>query len=198
MQRTPVAVLGTLAEFHTHPIPFDLGTLVELVQAISPDLLCLDIAPEQWQAQDFSSLPPEYREALLPLAYQTDMVVVPIGEAHAPAEPAAHGWRAAGVRLLRRLLALIHRSAPGPDAINSGWRHDLANIIYQWMTRLGAGENEHSLHAHRQTLVQNIVQAARRDPQARILVVVNVQHCHHIRPMLRRYPEIDLRDYRQL
>lgn len=90
---TRVAVLGTLAEFHREPIPYDLEALVQLVANLKPDFVCLEMTSEQWQQQDFGNLPPEYREALLPLAYQTDMVVVPIAEADPPAEPTASGWR---------------------------------------------------------------------------------------------------------
>src|SRR3990170_9094885 len=102
---TPVAVLGTLAEFHREPIPYDLRALVRLVTDLRPDLLCLDITPKQWQQRDFSDLPPEYRDALLPLAHQTDIVVVPIGEEQPLAEPTAHGWRGRLITALRHWLA---------------------------------------------------------------------------------------------
>jgi uncharacterized protein len=49
------------------------------VRDIQPDLLCLDILPEQWERRDFSALPPRYRQALLPLAEQSDIVIVPVG-----------------------------------------------------------------------------------------------------------------------
>ena len=49
MPSTRVAVLGTLAEFHREPIPYDLAALVRLVTDLGPDLLCLDMTPEQWQ-----------------------------------------------------------------------------------------------------------------------------------------------------
>src|SRR3972149_11760769 len=91
--RTPVAVIGTLAEFHREPIPYDLSTLVRLVHDLKPDLLCLDITPDQWQRRDFADLPPEYREALLPLAHQTDIVVVPLAGGRPPQGPTAAGWR---------------------------------------------------------------------------------------------------------
>src|SRR5512141_817836 len=90
---TQVAVIGTLTEFHQEPLPYKLKALVKLVTDLRPDLLCLDITPDQWQRRDFADLPPEYREALLPLAHQTDMVVVPIGDVQPLEEPQAAGWR---------------------------------------------------------------------------------------------------------
>ncbi|NOX60813.1 MAG: hypothetical protein GXP42_02525 [Chloroflexi bacterium] len=198
MSKTSIAVLGTLAEFHKESIPFDLNALVQLVYEINPDLLCLDISPEQWRTQDFDDLPPEYREALLPLAYQTDIVVVPIGESLPPREPGATGWRGKAILLLRNLLAWLEKTAPGPEAINSGWRHDLANHLYELTLRLGQEDAVAELERHRRALIENIVAAARRDPGARILVVVNVRHCHHIRPALRHYEDIEVKDFSEL
>jgi hypothetical protein len=51
-QRTRVAVLGTLAEFHREPIPYDLKALVQLVSQLNPDFLCLEMTPQQWHDQD--------------------------------------------------------------------------------------------------------------------------------------------------
>jgi hypothetical protein len=58
--------LGTLAEFHREPIPYDLEALVELVADLNPDFVCLEMTPEQWRQQDFDDLPPEYRDACCP------------------------------------------------------------------------------------------------------------------------------------
>jgi len=196
--KTTVAVLGTLAEFHQEPIAFDLDALVDLVVQINPDLLCLDMTPEQWRDRDFGDLPPEYREALLPLAYQTDIVVAPVGGDDPPPEPRATGWRGALISLVRGLLGWLQKSAPGPDAINSGWRHDLANHLYNFTVKLGEEDIRNVQTIHRQRLIDNIVQTARRDPGARILVVVNVRDCHHIRPALRTYEEIEVRSYTEL
>lgn len=193
-----VAVLGTLAEFHQEPIPYDLAALVRLVTGLKPDFLCLEMSPEQWQTQDFGDLPPEYREALLPLAYQTDMVVVPIAGAKPPPEPTAPGWRGKLIELARKGLALLVRTAPGPAAINQGWRHDLANLLYEWIARLAGGRLEPNWRQRRHHMIQQVLNLVRRDPGRRVLVVVNVRHCHHLRPALREYPEIEEVNFMEL
>lgn len=197
-QQTRVAVLGTLAEFHQEPIPYDLEALVQLVSQLNPDFLCLEMTPRQWQKRDFGDLPPEYREALLPLAYQTDIVVVPIAEADPPQEPTASSWRGWLIERLRRGLAAIQRSAPDATAVNQGWRHDWANILYHWIARLGEGQIEQAWHAHRHHMAEQVLQLTRRDPGRRILVVVNVRHCHHLRPALQNYPDIDVVKFSEL
>jgi hypothetical protein len=167
-----------------------LLALARLVDDLGPDFLCLEMTPEQWQQKKFDDLPVEYREALLPLAYQTDMVVVPIAEDNPPPEPTASGWRGRLIGFLRRGLAAIQRTAPDVTAVNQGWRHDLANLFYQLIAQVAGGQAERAWHIHRQHLAQQVLQLARRDPGRRILVVVNVRHCHHLRPALRAYPEI--------
>lgn len=198
VSKTNVAVLGTLAEFHKEPIPYDLAALVKLVSDIRPDLLCLDITPEQWRQRSFGGLPPEYREALLPLAYQTDIVVAPIAGDHPPAEPSASGWRGRLIRLFRRWLAALQRTAPGPDAINQGLRHHIADLLYSLNTWLAGQEAYRAWQMHTNQLTQAVVEVARRDPGCRILVVANVRHCHLVRNALRKFPEINVASYLDL
>lgn len=195
---TPIAVLGTLAEFHREPIPYDLNALVQLVTDLRPDLLCLDITPEQWRRRDFSNLPPEYRDALLPLAHQTDIVVVPIGEDLSLQEPTAPGWRGRVIGVLRRWLAHLQRTAPGPAAINEGWRHHAADLLYSLIAWLAGSDAQRAWRAHTAHLTRQVLEVARRDPGSRIMVVVNVRHCHHIRPALRQSPNIRVVKYSQL
>jgi len=196
--KTSVSVLGTLAEFHEEPISYDLQALVSLVTDIKPDFLCLDMTQEQWEQRDFGGLPPEYREALLPLAEQSDIVVAPIGETAAKPNIEATGWRGAIITLLRKGLAYVQRTAPGPDAINHGLRHELANWFYHGIQGLadndvGRGRAEHVNH-----LTEQVLLLAERDPGTRVLVVVNVQYCHHIRPILKEHPAIQEVRYSQL
>lgn len=193
-----IAVLGTLAEFHQGPIPYDLEALVNLVADINPDLLCLDMTLEQWQQQDFSHLPPEYSQALLPLAAQTDIVVVPVGGQQTLRKAAAPGWRGILITWARRLLGWIQSGAPGPDALNQGWRHDWANNLYSLTRRLaGEGVNQ-AYHGHIEQVSQAVLAVAENNPGNRILVVTNIQYCHHIRPQLHQQPGIIQTSYKNL
>ena len=194
---TQIAVLGTLAEFHQDPLPYDLTALVNLVARINPDLLCLDISLAQWQQQDFSNLPAEYSEALLPLAEQTDIVVVPIGGQEMLPQATAVAWRGLLIRWARKLLVWIQTSATGPDAINQGWRHELGNWLYSLTRKLAGHIVSHAYHAHITQLSQATLHAAQNNPGSRILVVTNIQYCHHIRPQLQQ-PGIQEISYQEL
>lgn len=196
--QTPVAVLGTMAEFHQGPIPYDIRALVALVRDIRPDLLCLDITPERWHQGEFNGLPPEYREALLPLAQGSDIVVVPIGEESEPEAGTASGWREVLRGWLRKVLTALQRGAPSPDAINHGWRHDLANLLYHWLDELTGRQSSRRRDLRVAHLTRRILEATQRDPDARVLAVVNVRYCHRLRPRLRRDPRVRVVRYNDL
>jgi hypothetical protein len=203
--RTPVAVVGSLAEFRLDPTPYDLAALVGFVREIAPDLLCLDMTLEEWQRRDFGGLPAEYRDALLPLADQTDMVVVPIGDRvgpegtgvgeDGPSRPAGVG-RWLSMRL-QAAVGSLQRGADSPVAVDQGARHWIADLLYHLIDWLHGGSARHAA-AHRGALAARILELARRDPGRRVLVVVNARYCHYLRAELRRHPEIELVRYAEL
>jgi hypothetical protein len=47
-------------------------------------------------------------------------------------------------------------------------------------------------------MIGQVANLARRDPGRRILVVVNVRHCHHLRPALSSYPDIEVVPFSEL
>lgn len=198
MPGTPVAVLGTLADFHREPIPYNLSALMRYVERLRPDLLCLDMTPEEWKTQDFASLPPEYREALVPLAQQTDIVVIPVADERPRPEVPMRGWRASAAEWIKRALASLQRTASSPEAINQGIRHELANLLYHILADFNTKDARESVNVHASRLARNVSKAARRDPGRRILVVVNVRFCHLVRRSLRSDPEVHVVRYQEL
>ncbi|MFQ5578421.1 MAG: hypothetical protein ACE5G8_15675 [Anaerolineae bacterium] len=106
--------------------------------------------------------------------------------------PDAGGQRGRAVARLRGWLAAIERTMPGPAAANRGWRHEAANLLYHLIARLGGGQVEKGWQAHRLHLAQQVLELARRDPGRRIMVVVNLRHCHHLRPALKKHPDVNV------
>jgi len=109
-----------------------------------------------------------------------------------PPEPTASGWRGGVIAVLRRLLAYLQRTAAGPTALNDGPRHHVADFLYSVIAWLAGPDTVRAWKTYTGELVTQVREVARRDPGRRILVVVNLRHCHHIRPALRRYPEIEV------
>jgi hypothetical protein len=110
----------------------------------------------------------------------------------------ATGWRGAMITAVRKLLSWIQSGAPGPDAINQGWRHDVGNSLYTLTRRLAGDRVSHAYHNHIEQVSQAALAAARNNPGNRILVVTNIQYCHHIRPLLQQQPGIIETSYKNL
>ena len=94
-----------------------------------------------------------------------------------------------------------------PGLTKTGIFFSMPTTLSEWTAFLG----EHPLPAMAATLRKvtqllesprasnvDFQQLIRRDPGRRILVVVNVRHCHHIRPDLRKYPGIDVVRFSEL
>ena len=61
----------------------------------------------------------------------------------------------------------------------------------------GAGTDALASLARRH-LSEEVLKVARRDPDARVLVVVNVQYCHVIREQLRTHDDVEVTTYTDL
>jgi hypothetical protein len=62
-----------------------------------------------------------------------------------------------------------------------------------------AGEQvTHAYHTHIEQVSQAALEAARNNPGNRILVVTNIQYCHHIRPLLQQQMGIIETSYKNL
>jgi hypothetical protein len=148
---TPVGILGTLGAWHRRAANYDLDNLVALVRGFARELLCAEIDRADWEAGRLAALPVEYRECLVPVCRELSAVMVPVG---AP-------WRG-----LPSPLRVVSGVGAGPRWINSV-RTDRCHRIW---ARLWPGSRQ----SNRQ-LVENILQAVRRDPGRRVLVTVRIE-----------------------
>jgi hypothetical protein len=195
---TRLAVLGTLSDLHHEPIAYDLACLRSLVATLAPDLLCAEVTQAAWEAGELSAAILEVREALAPVVAATDVVLIPVA-----AEPrqfedfrSAGGWRQQAVRSLRRLLRWGQRKAGRAEAVNGAWFAAFCHTLC-WATELlWTPDDRGAWTAQTRALVENVLQAARRDPGRRVLVVVQCQRLHRLMPLLRAHSkEFDLVSY---
>ncbi len=201
--RSRVAVMGTLAELHNEPIAYDLCTLTRLVKELQPDLLCAEIHPDVWWTGDLNCLPPVYREALLPLARRSDIIIVPVSSTREadllrPHDGPFLGLRRAIVAVLNGQLRLMQRLASGPRAINSGPFALLCAGMCR-LTALVCGEQTQRLWEESNlALLKNVAEALHRDPGRRVLITVDCRRSRRLQQALRRLPEVDLVDFTRL
>lgn len=201
--RSRVAILGTLAELHLEPIQYNLKVLRRLVKDIQPDLLCAEIHPDDWQVGELTSLPPEYREALVPLSRRTDIIIVPVSgsrerELFVPRGERLAVLRSLIVRLLNGQLRLMQRLANGPGAINSGFFGWMCDDVCRFTAWVCGQQAQQAWEQANQAIVNNILNAIQRDPGQRVLVTVDCRRRHQLDQALRRLPEVELVDYRHL
>ncbi len=201
--RSRVAILGTLAELHDEPIQYDLKMLRRLVKGLQPDLLCAEIHPDDWQTGDLERLSIEYREALIPLARRTDIVIVPVSglketQLIVPLGLRWLGLRRLVVRLLNSHLRWIQRMANGPETINSPSFQAICGDICMLIAWVCGPLTQKAWALANQALLENILAAIHRDPGRRVLVTVDCRRSHQLIRELSRVPEVVLVNYRQL
>jgi hypothetical protein len=198
--KTRVAVLGTLADLHREPIVYNLACLACMVEQLNPDLLFVELQPEAWEAGDVSAAPIEYREALIPLAARTDIVIVPIqGTVGCEWAHQQNGrGQAAMVRWLDGLLRWFQRRGSEPRAIHSGGFGHICHTICLLEAWVGGSAARRAWNGANRTLLENVLAAVRRDPGVRVLITVDCRRWHQLAERLRHVDEIELVPYWEL
>lgn len=201
--KTRVAVLGTLGELHQEPTGYDLGALAKVVREARPDLLCAEILSDEWSAQDLSGMPPEYRDALIPLSRRTDIVIVPVAGPKGADLIAPRGGRFLAIRtflvgILNAHIRWMQTGNRGVRALNSGLWGTACDRLCSLTARLCGREARREWDATNRALFDNVAEAIRRDPESRVLVTVDCRRRHRLERALAQLPAVELTDYRQL
>jgi len=203
MRKTRIAVLGTLAELHREPIHYNLDCLTRLVKDLNPDLLCAELQRDHWERGDWEQFPVEYREALVPLAQRTDIVIVPIqgreeGESAVQMEGPLLGPRHAIVRGLNCLLRGLERLVDGPWGVNTrvcGYILYMIGTVEAWVCGVAA---RRAWYVANRELLGNVMCAVRRDPGVRMLVTVECRRRHRLVEWLGASDEVELVGFQKL
>lgn len=199
MNRTRIALLGTLSDLHKQPIRYDLAELARIVVETQPDLLGVEVERDDFERDDLSHAPLEVREALIPLARRSDTVIVPIGAGSQDELRAlGEGVRAALIRALDATLVAIQTAANDARRINSAFVSHTCGLICHLEEHTCGERGRRAWAQTNEKMLTNIVAMAERDPQARILVAVQCRRKHWLEPKLRKMPDIELENYWEL
>lgn len=200
MTKTRLALLSTLSDMHTQPIQYDLAALADIVSRIGPDLLAVELPRTDWERGALNTAPVEVQRSLLPLAELSDVVVVPVAPDRQQFDDFSPqtGWRGKVARQLRNALRKAQRTANKAEAIHALLFQGVCHTLCLLNEMSWDAEARRAWNEQNQALVENILQAARRDPGRRMLVAVQCQRVHWLEPRLKRAPEIELVDYRAL
>ncbi len=199
MNKTRIALLGTLSDLHKQPIRYDLDELKRIVTELQPDLLGVEAERGEFERDELSRAPVEISEALVPLARRSDMVVVPIGagsnmELHA----SNGGLPAAVIRRLDAMIARVQKTANDARKVNSALISSTCGLICHLEEYVCGEQGRQAWEATNQKMLANILAMVQRDPAARVLVAVQCRRKHWLEPKLLRRSEIELVDYWEL
>lgn len=204
MTRSTVALLGTLRELHTVLPGYNLRRLEELVATKKPDLLCVEVDQQDWEADDLDRAPIEGREVLARLSRSSEITLVPMGAGGRLWSENGMSTPCCGVlapfrrwlsRLLDQATVGLMKLAGGPRAINSGFVEHLCGAVCDLQVALADGDARRAWMARNQELLDRILWIVRRDPGHRVLVTVDCRRKHWLRSRLKSIPEVSLVDF---
>lgn len=190
--RSRVGILGTLSDLHQKPIRYDLACLQALVADVAPDILCAEVTREAWEMGELAEGALEVRQALAPIVQVTDVVLVPIAVSgrrfdDITADTRLGRWM---VRSLHDLLRLGQLKAGTPRAINGMMFETFCHSVCSLAEMSWSKSARRAWMEQNQAMADNILDAVRRDPGRRVLVAIQCQRTHVIKPLLRRHPEL--------
>jgi hypothetical protein len=199
-----LALVGTLRELHAVLPDYDLRHLADLIATRKPDLLCVEVDRQDWEADRFEQAPVESREALVTLARSSEITLVPIGGG-------GPTWAASGIappwrgllaplrgwlfRVLDRMTVGLMRRAGKPRAVNSALVEHLCGTLCMLQVSLADPEARRAWEAKNRELLDGVLWIIRRDPGRRIIVALDCRRKHWLRRELRCVPEVRLVDY---
>jgi hypothetical protein len=143
------------------------------------------------------------REGLVPAANRVDTVVVPLG-GPSPLElapPEGGGVARLRANLMQgagRLLAELQRVSDGPEGVNSPLFGHVCGFICTMEAAVAGDAGRRAWQATNERILERILWAVRRDPGRRVLVAMQCRRVHWLGPRLKRVPNIELVDYRDL
>jgi hypothetical protein len=199
MIKTRIALLGTLANLHQQPIQYDLAEVAHITSELLPDLLGIEVERAEFERDDLSRAPVEVREALVPLARRSDIVLVPIG-ASSPDElraPSA-SLRAPLNHVLDATVAWLQTTANDAHRVNSTLISHTCGFICHLEEYTSGARGRHAWTTTNEEMLRNIKAMVERDPGRRILVAVQCRRKHWLEPKLRILPDVELVNYWEL
>jgi hypothetical protein len=199
-----LAIVGTLRELHAVLPDYDLRRLADLIATRKPDLLCVEVDRQDWEANRLDQAPVESREALVAVTRSSEITLVPIGgggptwvaSGIAPPRQGLFGTlRGRLFRALDQMTVGLMRRAGGPRAVNSRWVEHLCATLCMLQVSLTDPASRRAWETKNRELLDGVLWIVRRDPGRRILVALDCRRKHWLGRQLRSAPDVRLVDY---
>lgn len=197
--KTRLAFLSTMGDLHATPLRYDLACLRSLIAQIAPDLLCAEVSRAAWESNNLGAATLEVREALIPVVTASDIVLIPVAPERSTDAMPLPEWRRTLVRTFDHVLQWGQRQASGPEGVHSLTFEAFCHSVCALTEMSWTAAERDAWRRQNEALAANILQAVRRDPGRRVLVVVQCQRIHTLEPILKRRQDlIELVRYKDL
>ncbi|HEX7950026.1 MAG TPA: hypothetical protein VF494_06735 [Candidatus Limnocylindrales bacterium] len=187
--RSRVALLGTLGHLHGEAARYNFKRLRTLVETLEPDLLAVEVEPDDWESGVPERLPLEVRLALAPASRLTDVVVVPLG-----AEPRLDvanedgrlgRFRAALIQRAEDLLTSKARAIDDPAGVSRGAYVHLCSGMCNLEAAAAGKDGRVAWARANDRVIERLREVVARNPGSRVLVAVNCRRLHVLTRRLR-------------
>ncbi|MCO6511089.1 MAG: hypothetical protein J5I65_09875 [Aridibacter famidurans] len=195
---TEVLVLSTLHQFHGKDNSFTFEKLSEIVESYRPDLIAVELTPDDLRTRKEQKTKVEYQKSIFPSADKIEAKMVPME----PAEPkfseivglirasdsdlreakpdAAESFSA----YVEALYGYLFEYWDSALEVNSARTDALFEVKHAYQNRLYGEKQEKGWEAWNGHFLEKILEAARANKGSRILVTVGAEHSYWLRKKL--------------
>ena len=203
-----VFVVSTLYREHATTPSYDLDSLRRVIEVIRPDVLVLDVTPDELRAQKVSPGKIEYPQTIFPLVQAGDYRVYP----SEPAEPlfseivqgiiaenealARESPDAAAAKraLQQGMLSALRLSWKSPADAHSEMTDEAIRHMRAVYATLGGPVHREGQHRWNRHHADVVLRAARENPGKRVLQLVGIENRYEVLDLLRNEPSVRLVD----
>ena len=200
-------MLGTLYKRHDTVAVYDLATLRRIILAIKPDVVVLDVNPDELKENKVHPSKIEYPQVIFPLVKSENYIAY----AAEPPEPMFSEIVQAGTKAFQQFeketpdkaSALKQYTASLYETLKLSWRtpadvnSSLTDKVLSGKQALQGNfvavfeENERRWNQHTTDIV---LRAVKENPKRRVLVLIGIENCYWVRNALRNNSKTNLID----
>jgi len=204
--QTKVTIIGSLHKYHKGLSHYSFDDLKSLIKSKKPDVICIEVKPENYKGIATSSAPYEYREVMMPFLLSTKAKIVPIDWVNADWNKLMEEQKMLSESpktaelfnaIVNPLELLVKHASDKPIAMldytfyNSDFIDEL--IEAQYGVLLNAfPENKISqiTEKRNENIGDLLIKAVRRNKGERILVLIGMEHKFVLKKRLLKLPEV--------
>ncbi|MCY7317897.1 MAG: hypothetical protein LH617_04065 [Ramlibacter sp.] len=204
--RCEVIVLSSLHQLHERVPGYGYAELARVVECLRPDVLALELSPEDLAARMPQSIKREYQFSVYPLLDRLGSVCLPLEPPqHNPMidraraarrlfHPDTHPSAALFATYVEHLFAWLLENWLSPADVNSAQTDALLAVKHRFQEAIAPAEEAASWEEWNQHFLARILEAAHAHPGQRVVAIVGVEHAYWLRQRLRLHPGLALLD----